>query len=243
MVNNTYNERPKNLYEKLGVARKEYTQEDVVEMTAKMTQDAQMYGANKKELTNVKYNMLALTEGVYNKHYELTGNLYSPSNEKEDDQKVKKGYESTAFLNTVITYMFTFIIFGVFFAAKERAVIKSVFIICVLFIYLEFQILFNDSWEEAIEGALPKSRRLARFEKLEFLKILFNLLIHMSVGFSRVFIDAEKKFIKDDKAQFMKLMTDSSKSISNILAGWSNDNYFKKEEKQAKPKMSNTKKC
>lgn len=114
--------------------------------------------------------------------------------------------------------------------------IKSVFIISLIFLYVEFQILFTDSWEAVIEGNLPQSQILARYEKLDFIRIIFHLCVHTAVGFARVFFDAEKKFIKDDKAAFFKTMIGQSKAINEVVSGWDTTNFFKKEKEEAEKK-------
>ena len=121
-----------------------------------------------------------------------------------------------------------------FFASKETAVLKSVFIISLIFIYLEINLLFSEPLELFIEANFSPAKKLATFEKIAYVRIIFHFFIHTSVGFARVLIDAEKKFIRDDKTTFLKTMLEQSKSISNIIIGWDNQNFFKIEAEKEK---------
>ena len=124
-----------------------------------------------------------------------------------------------------------------FFAAKEASVIKSVLIIALIFVFLELKVLLDPSFELALEGLIPLGKNLAAFEKVEFVRVLFHFFMQASVGLARVFIDAEKKFEKDDKVNFLKTMKEQSKTINTMILNWDSRDYLK--EKEEKPPKKN----
>mmetsp|Transcript_18971 Transcript_18971/g.21259 ORF Transcript_18971/g.21259 Transcript_18971/m.21259 type:complete len:106 (+) Transcript_18971:554-871(+) len=102
--------------------------------------------------------------------------------------------------------------------------------------------MFSDDWGLFIEGVVPQTKKLASFEKVEFLRVLFHFCIHTSVGFARVLIDAEKKFQRDDKFSFLKIMLEQSRKVNSIIVNWDSQNFFRSEAEREQENAKNKKK-
>ncbi len=111
MMGNAVNERPKNLYEKMGLTRKNYEQEDLNQAISAMTQDAVRSGMTTKEISNIKANGLAFVDPVKNKHYEVTGTVFFPEEGKDSDYDIESQLRSLGFSKVASFYLFSFVMF------------------------------------------------------------------------------------------------------------------------------------
>jgi hypothetical protein len=231
MLNNEFTQREKNLYEQFNLTRGQFTDEDVNQNFDNLkAQHGHNFSADDIKVVVSKIQTFLNEEKL--KFYEAVGTIYTSEQDKNDSDYgyvLERETITGAFTKAVTFYLVSFVIFAIVFAAKQFNVLKSVLVISMVFWYLEFQITFNRDFEHFIESWIPITAGFAAFEKIVFVRSIFQLSIQIANGITRVLVDAEVQFIRDDKAKFFKIMLMETKKVSEIVVEWDDASYLKNE--------------
>lgn len=243
MLNNEFNQKDKNIFEQFGLKRQQYTEEEVMRVfEALKIQHGNSFSADEIKIVVSKVHTF-LNEGKL-RYYEATGAIYTSNKDEKDAEYeyiLERETVTGAFTKSVMFYMISFIVFAIVFAAKQFNVLKSVLVIGMAFCYLELQILLNKDFELFIESWMPICASFAAFEKIVFLRSIFHFCIHIANGCTRVLVDAEEKFNRDDKIKFFQIMAEETRKVSEIVVNWDSTNYLKNELEQQKKEQEDAK--